>query len=105
MQGLSGVLHEHLVYDDEGQLLVGSLMDYVLPIAGDFPHIHVHALEECPSPLNPLGAKGAGEGGIIPVGGVLANALADALRPLGVQPRELPLSAPRVWRLIRESAR
>jgi carbon-monoxide dehydrogenase large subunit len=105
VQGLSGVLHEHLVYDDEGQLLVGSLMDYVLPIAADFPHIHVHALEECPSPLNPLGAKGAGEGGIIPVGGVLANALADALRPLGVQPHELPLSAPRVWRCIRESGR
>jgi carbon-monoxide dehydrogenase large subunit len=105
VQGLSGALHEHLVYDDEGQLLVGSLMDYVLPTATDYPHIHVHALEECPSPLNPLGAKGAGEGGIIPVGGVLANALADALRPLGVQPRELPLSAPRVWRLIRESGR
>jgi len=102
VQGLSGALHEHLVYDDEGQLLVGSLMDYALPIAGDFPHIHVHALEECPSPLNPLGAKGAGEGGIIPVGGVLANALAAALAPLGVRPLELPLSAPRVWRLIHQ---
>src|SRR5439155_17748015 len=105
VQGLSGALHEHLVYDDEGQLLAGSLMDYALPVATDFPHIHVHALEECPSPLNPLGAKGAGEGGIIPVGAVLANALADALRPLGVQPRELPLSAPRVWQWIRESGR
>ena len=71
----------------------------------DYPHIHVHALEECPSPLNPLGAKGAGEGGIIPVAGVLANALADALRPLGVQPRELPLTPPRVWQWIRESGR
>ena len=105
VQGLSAVLHENLVYDDEGQLLSGSLADYSLPVAADFPHVYVHALEECPSPLNPLGAKGAGEGGIIPVGGVLANALADALRPLGVQPRELPLSAPRVWQWIRETGR
>ena len=100
VQGLSGALHEHLVYDEEGQLLAGSLMDYSLPTARDFPHIEVHALEESPTPLSPLGAKGAGEGGVIPVAGVLANALAAALAPLGVQPRELPLSPPRVWRLI-----
>ena len=55
------------------------------------------ALEEKPAPHNPLGAKGAGEGGIIPVGGVIANAVAAALRSLGVEPRELPLSPPRVW--------
>jgi carbon-monoxide dehydrogenase large subunit len=60
------------------------------------------ALEECPSPNNPLGAKGAGEGGIIPVAGVIANAVAAALSSLGVQPRELPLSPPRVWQLINE---
>jgi aerobic carbon-monoxide dehydrogenase large subunit len=53
-----------------------------------------------PSPNNPLGVKGAGEGGIIPVGGVLSNAVASALASLGVQPRELPLTAPRVWDLI-----
>jgi len=53
-----------------------------------------------PSPNNPLGAKGAGEGGIIPVGGVIANAVAAALASLGVEPRELPLSPPRVWELI-----
>jgi len=103
VQGLGGALQENLVYDEEGQLLAGSLMDYALPSAREFPHIRVHALEECPSPINPLGAKGAGEGGVIPVGGVLANALAAALGSLGVQPRELPLSAPRVWRWIRES--
>jgi len=103
VQGLSGVLQENLVYDEEGQLLSGTLADYSMPLAADFPHIHVHALEECPSPLNPLGAKGAGEGGIIPVGGVIANALAAALEPLGVQPRELPLPAPRVWQWIREA--
>jgi carbon-monoxide dehydrogenase large subunit len=101
VQGLSGTLQENLVYDDEGQLLAGSFADYAMPVARDFPHIHVHALEECPSPTNPLGAKGAGEGGCVPAGGVLANALAAALSSLGAQPRELPLSAPRVWRMIR----
>jgi carbon-monoxide dehydrogenase large subunit len=105
VQGLSGALHEHLVYDEEGQLLAGSLMDYSLPTARDFPHIEVHALEESPTPLSPLGAKGAGEGGVIPVAGVLANALAAALSSLGVQPHELPLSPPRVWQWIRDSAK
>ena len=62
----------------------------------------VFALEECPSPNNPRGAKGAGEGGVIPVGGVIANAVGAALGSLGVQPRELPLSPPRVWQLIND---
>src|SRR5690349_910635 len=105
VQGLSGALNEHLVYDEEGQLLAGSLMDYSLPTARDLGHIEVHALEESPTPLAPLGAKGAGEGGVIPVGGVLANALAAALSSLGVQPHELPLSAPRVWKLIQGQGR
>ena len=91
---------EHLVYDDEAQLLTGSLADYLMPTAGDFPTVRAVALEEKPAPHNPLGAKGAGEGGIIPVGGVIANAIAAALRPLGVEPRELPLSPPRLWALI-----
>jgi len=100
VQGLGGVFLEHLVYDAEGQLLTGSLADYLMPTANDFPVIRAVALEESPAPHNPLGAKGAGEGGIIPVGGVIANAVAAALRPLGVEPRELPLSPPRLWALI-----
>jgi carbon-monoxide dehydrogenase large subunit len=102
VQGLGGVLLEHLVYSDDGQLLSGSLADYLMPTAVDFPNVRVFALENYPSPNNPLGAKGAGEGGIIPVGGVIANAVAAALRPLGVTPRALPLSPPRVWELIQE---
>ena len=90
------------LFDSDGQLLTGSFADYLLPTASDFPHIRAVALEECPSPNNPLGAKGAGEGGIIPVAGVIANAVAAALGSLGVEPRELPLSPPRVWQLIRE---
>ena len=100
VQGLGGVFLEHLVYDEQGQLLTGSLADYLMPTASDFPVIRAVALEEKPAPHNPLGAKGAGEGGIIPVGGVIANAVAAALRPLGVEPRELPLSPPRLWALI-----
>jgi carbon-monoxide dehydrogenase large subunit len=100
VQGLGGALLEQLVYDDQGQLLTGSLADYLLPTASDFPVIRALALELKPAPHNPLGAKGAGEGGIIPVGGVIANAVANALSSLGVEPRELPLSPPRVWELI-----
>jgi carbon-monoxide dehydrogenase large subunit len=100
VQGLGGVFLEHLVYDAHGQLLTGSLADYLMPSAGDFSVVRAIALEEKPAPHNPLGAKGAGEGGIIPVGGVIANAVAAALRPLGVEPRELPLSPPKVWEMI-----
>jgi carbon-monoxide dehydrogenase large subunit len=75
-----------------------------MPSASDFPNIRAVALEEKPAPHNPLGAKGAGEGGIIPVGGVIANAVGSALRPLGVEPRALPLSPPRLWEMM-EAAR
>ena len=103
VQGLGGALMEHLVYDEDGQLMTGTLADYLMPTASDFPRVRAVALEEKPAPHNPLGAKGAGEGGIIPVGGVIANAVAAALSPLGVEPRELPLSPPRVWQLIEEA--
>ena len=100
VQGLGGAFLEHFIYDEQGQLLTGSLADYMMPTASDFPNIRAVALEDKPSPNNPLGAKGAGEGGVIPVGGVIANAVAAALAPLGVEPRELPLSPERVWQLV-----
>jgi xanthine dehydrogenase molybdopterin-binding subunit B len=100
-QGLGGALLEQFIDDEDGQLLTGSLADYLMPTANDFPCIRAVALEEKPAPHNPLGAKGAGEGGIIPVGGVMANAVAAALASLDVQPRELPLSPSRVWQLIK----
>jgi carbon-monoxide dehydrogenase large subunit len=105
VQGLGGALLEQLVYDENGQLLTGSLADYLMPTASDFATIRAVALEEKPAPHNPLGAKGAGEGGIIPVGGVIANAVADALGALGVEPRELPLSPPQVWQLIQDAGK
>lgn len=101
VQGLGGTLLEHMVYDGEGQFLTGSFADYLLPTASDYPHIEVHAMELKPSPNNPLGAKGAGEGGIIPTGGLLANAVANAL---GVGLFELPLSPERVWRMANAKA-
>jgi carbon-monoxide dehydrogenase large subunit len=103
VQGLGGALLEHFVYDAEGQLLTGSLADYLMPTASDFPSIRAVALEEKPAPHNPLGAKGAGEGGIIPVGGVIANAVAAALSSLRIEPRELPLTPPRVWQMVADA--
>jgi carbon-monoxide dehydrogenase large subunit len=100
VQGLGATLLEHLVCDEDGQLLTGSLASYLVPAAGDFPSIRAIALEMYPSPVSPLGAKGAGEGGIIPVGGVIANAVASALSGIGVRTNELPLSPDRVWTLI-----
>ena len=99
VQGLGGAMMEHLVYDEHGQLLTGSLADYLIPTASDFPSIRAVMLEHHPSPINPLGAKGAGEGGIIAAGGVMANAVANALSSLGVEPRELPLTPSRIWEL------
>jgi carbon-monoxide dehydrogenase large subunit len=103
VQGLGGALLEHLVYDENGQLLTGSFMDYLMPTASDFPRIRSITVELKPCPNNPLGAKGAGEGGIIPVGGIIANALADALAHLNIEPNELPLSPPRIWALAQEA--
>jgi aerobic carbon-monoxide dehydrogenase large subunit len=100
VQGLGSVFLEHLQYDENGQLLTGSLADYLLPTSTDFPHIRSVSLGLVPCPNNPLGAKGAGEGGLIAVGGVIGNAIAAALRSLSVEPRDLPVSPPRLWHLI-----
>lgn len=100
VQGLGGTLFEHLQYDADGQFLTGSLMDYALPRSTDFPNIRAFVLENSPSPHNPLGAKGGGEGGIVPVAGVIANAIAAALASSKVKLNELPLPPPRIWHLL-----
>jgi carbon-monoxide dehydrogenase large subunit len=104
VQGLGGALLEELAYDGDGQLMTGSLADYLLPSASDFPNLRAVVTDAFPSPINPLGAKGAGEGGIIAAGGVIANAVANALRSFAVEPRELPLTPPRIWEMV-EAAR
>ena len=103
VQGLGGALLEHLVYDEDGQFLSGSLADYLMPLATDFPNLRSTSLALRPSPNHPLGAKGAGEGGTIPVGGIIANAIAAALSDFNIQPMELPLSPDRIWRLIEKA--
>lgn len=105
VQGFGAAFSEALVYDKNGTLLVGSLADYVVPSSTDYPHMHCVSLENYPSPTNPLGAKGAGEGGIIPVGAAVANALADALSSFGAAPDHLPLSPERVWALAKGARR
>src|SRR5439155_733042 len=84
-QGIGGALLEELVYDEQGQLLTTTFMDYLVPTVMEMPEATaVRILEETPTPLNPLGVKGAGEGGSSGCGAALANAVADALAPLGV---------------------
>ncbi|HEX3442945.1 MAG TPA: xanthine dehydrogenase family protein molybdopterin-binding subunit [Pseudolabrys sp.] len=103
VQGLGGVFFDHLIYDADAQLLNASLVDYLLPLATDFPSVRGVTLELRPSPSNPLGAKGAGEGGIVAVAATIGNAVAAALVSLGVEPKELPLTPPRIWRLVQEA--
>jgi len=98
-QGVGGALFEDMAYDAEGQLLAGSLMDYAVPVASDLPAIETVHLE-FPSPRNPLGMKGLGEGGAISPPAAIANAIDDALAPLGVRLTETPALPWRVRALI-----
>jgi aerobic carbon-monoxide dehydrogenase large subunit len=100
-QGLGAALHEELTYDDAGQLAAGTLMEYHVPVAGDMPPLDVCVRQDDPSPTNRLGVKGAGEDGIVAAGAAVANAVADALAPLGVKITALPLRPSRVRELIR----
>ena len=101
-QGIGETMLEELVYDADGQLLTGSFMDYLLPQSTDIPPIKAVTLEVVKSPLNPLGIKGVGEGGLIATGGALANAVSQALKSFGVEVRELPLTPDRIRKLIQE---
>ena len=98
-QGVGQALWEHGIYDEDGQLLTGSMMDYAMPRADRFPHIETGRIET-PSPTNPLGVKGAGEMGTIAGTVTVANAVVDALAPLGVDHVEMPFTAERIWQTI-----
>jgi carbon-monoxide dehydrogenase large subunit len=102
-QGLGNAFYEQLVYDENGQLLTASFMDYLLPTSLDMPHIDTAHLET-PSPLNPLGVKGAGEAGAIPGGALFAQALENALGSRAPEILEMPLSPNRLFELM-QSAR
>ncbi|HVC15101.1 MAG TPA: xanthine dehydrogenase family protein molybdopterin-binding subunit [Acidimicrobiales bacterium] len=96
-QGIGGALYEEFAFDPNGQPLAASFMDYLLPTVQEVPKIDILVTEDAPCPLNPLGVKGAGEGGTAAVGAALANAVSDAL---GVEVTALPLSPERIAQLI-----
>ncbi|MGE0035711.1 MAG: xanthine dehydrogenase family protein molybdopterin-binding subunit [Xanthobacteraceae bacterium] len=104
VQGLGGAFLDEIIYDADGQILNTSLAEYLLPTASDFPNLRAITMELRPSKTNPLGAKGAGEGGMVAVAATAANAVAAALEPLGVEIRDLPLSPARLWHLVRGGA-
>ena len=99
-QGIGQALWEGVVYDENGQLLTGSLMDYALPKAKDLPRLEL-ARTETPTPVNPLGAKGVGESGTIGSTPAVVNAVVDALAPFGVVHIDMPLMPEKIWRLCR----
>jgi len=99
-QGVGQALTEHCAYDEDGQLLSGSFMDYTLPRADEVPQVVSEFDETQPCTHNPLGAKGCGEAGSIAAPAAIVNALLDALAPLGVTDLAMPLTPERVWRAI-----
>jgi aerobic carbon-monoxide dehydrogenase large subunit len=102
VQGLGGILSEAIVYDANGQLLSGSLMDYALPVAGDVPDIRI-VHQHSPSPLNPLGVKGVGEGGAVAPPAAIANAVCDALAPFEVEINATPIVPEQLVRAMARS--
>ena len=99
VQGVGPALWEGVVYDEDGQPLTGTMLDYALPRADGFPDIHVQS-NTTPSPHHPLGLKGVGEAGTIASTPTVYNAVMDALRPLGVTRIDMPFTPEKVWRAI-----
>ncbi len=101
-QGIGQVILEHARFDDSGQLVSGSFMDYAMPRAADLPFIDFHS-EPTPSLNNPLGMKGCGEAGTIGAMAAVANAVQDALWDAGVREVNMPLNSDRLWHMLQES--
>jgi carbon-monoxide dehydrogenase large subunit len=99
-QGLAQALYEEVVYDDDGQLLTGTLMEYAVPHAEQVPHYEL-ASTVTPTDVNPLGVKGVGEAGTIGSTPAVANAVLDALAPFGIAHLDMPLKPEKLWRAIR----
>jgi len=99
VQGVGQAMWEGAIYDENGQLVTGSMMDYALPRADHFPPFELDSTET-PSPTNPLGVKGAGEAGTIASAPAVVNAVLDALKPLGVTDLDMPMTPYRVWSAI-----
>ena len=99
MQAIGQALYEEVVYDEQGQLVTGELMDYALPKASQMPWFETDRTET-PSPVNPLGVKGVGEAGTIGATPAVVNAVVDALSPYGVKHVDMPVRPENVWKLI-----
>jgi carbon-monoxide dehydrogenase large subunit len=101
-QGIGDAFYEKLSFSEDGQMLSGSFMDYLIPTAMEIPRMEIgHVVT--PSPLNPLGTKGAGEAGAIPVGPLFAQAIEDALEGTGIEILENPVSPSRLWHLLNDA--
>ena len=103
-QGLGPAFQEGVIYDDEGQLLNGTLMDYSIPKARNMPWIETDRTET-PSPVNPLGTKGVGEAGTIGSLPAFVNSVVDALAPLGIEHIDIPMTSHSIWKAIHERSR
>jgi carbon-monoxide dehydrogenase large subunit len=103
-QGLGSALGESLIYDEAGQLLTGTLMDYPLPRADEMPPFEVIHMD-FPSAINPLGIKGVGESGVISPAAAVANAVEDALTDYGIEIDRPPVTSARVFELLRATGR
>jgi carbon-monoxide dehydrogenase large subunit len=101
-QGMAQALYEAAVYDEAGQLVTGTMMDYAVPKASQVP-LYATARTETPSPHHPLGVKGVGETGTIASTAAVANAVLDALRPLGIRHLDMPFTPARVWEAIQQA--
>ena len=102
-QGLGQALTEQILYDDSGQPMSASLMDYAVPFASSIPHIESYSVVT-PSTINPLGVKGMGESGTIGVTPALVNAVMAALRPYGIRHLDMPLTPEKIWTALNASA-
>ncbi len=102
VQGIGQALWEEAVYDDDGQLITGSMLDYALPRSDRLPPLEIHSTVT-PSPHHPLGVKGIGEAGTIASTAAVYNAVTDALRPLGVESVRMPMTPERVWQSIQDA--
>lgn len=101
-QGVGEAMMERIVYDEDGQLVTGSLMDYAVPRAADVPLVDIDKLET-PSPVNALGAKGVGEAGCIGIPAAIANAVGDALAARGAALPQMPFTSEKLWCALHEA--
>jgi carbon-monoxide dehydrogenase large subunit len=101
--GIGNALYEEAVYNEDGQLLTGTFMDYLLPTSSEIPPLRI-VHDDHPTPLNTLGVKGAGEGGTVSPPAAIANAICDALRPLDVHIVEMPVTPDRLFHLVRAAS-